>query len=109
MAIEVKYTLDFERQLKRLANKYASIYKDLAHLIDELEVTPNTGKSLGKSLYKIRLALSDKGKGKSGGARVITYVLLKNDRVYLAAIYDKSEQSTIDTDRLLKVLKGLDL
>jgi len=109
MAIEVKYTPDFERQLKRLANKYASIYQDLDSLIDELEITPHTGKPLGKNLYKIRMALSGKGKGKSGGARVITYVLLKNDAVYLAAIYDKSEQSTIDTDRLIKVLKSLGL
>jgi hypothetical protein len=74
-----------------------------------LEQYPNIGKPLGKNLHKVRLALSDKGKGKSGGARVITYVLLKNDVVYLAAIYDKSEQSTIDTDRLIKILKGLDL
>lgn len=40
---------------------------------------------------------------------MITYVLLKNDAIYLAAIYDKSQQSTVDTDRLLKVLKSLDL
>jgi mRNA-degrading endonuclease RelE of RelBE toxin-antitoxin system len=66
MVIEVKYTPDFERQLKRLANKYVSIHKDLALLINDLEITPNTGKPLGKSLYKIRLALSGKGKGKSG-------------------------------------------
>lgn len=109
MAIEVKYTPDFERQLKRLANKYISIYKDLGVLIGELEITPQTGKPLGKNLYKIRLALSDKGKGKSGGARIITYVMLKNESVYLAAIYDKSEQSAIDTDRLIKILKTLDL
>lgn len=107
MAIEVKYTPDFERQLKRLANKYSSIYEDLGNLIDELEITPQTGKPLGKSLYKVRMALSNKGKGKSGGARVITYVLLKNESVYLAAIYDKSEHSSIDTDRLIKVLKSL--
>jgi mRNA-degrading endonuclease RelE of RelBE toxin-antitoxin system len=109
MAIEVKYTPDFERQLKRLANKYSSIYQDLEVLIDELELNPQVGKPLGKNLYKIRIALSAKGKGKSGGARVITYVLLKNDAIYLAAIYDKSQQSTVDTDRLLKVLKSLDL
>jgi mRNA-degrading endonuclease RelE of RelBE toxin-antitoxin system len=109
MAIEVKYTPDFEKQLKRLANKYLSIHKDLSLLIDDLEATPILGKPLGKNLYKIRLALSDKGKGKSGGARVITYVLLKNEAVYLAAIYDKSEHSTIDTERLLKILKSLAL
>ena len=109
MAIEVKYTPDFERQLKRLANKYPSIHKDLALLIDDLTAAPKIGEPLGKNLYKVRLAVSSKGKGKSGGARVITYVLLKNDSIYLAAIYDKSEQSSIDTDRLLKVLRGLDL
>jgi len=80
---------------------------DLDGLIDELEITPAIGTSLGKNLYKIRMALSDKNKGKSGGARVITYVIIKNDKVFLTAIYDKSEQSTIDTDRLLKTLKGL--
>lgn len=109
MAIEVKYTTDFERQLKRLSNKYISIYLDIAILIGQLEGAPQLGKPLGKNLYKIRLSLSDKGKGKSGGARVITYVLLKDEKVYLAAIYDKSEQSTIDTDRLIKILKSLSL
>jgi mRNA-degrading endonuclease RelE of RelBE toxin-antitoxin system len=109
MATEVKYTPDFERQLKRLANKHPSIYKDLAGLIDELEITPDTGKPLGKNLYKTRMALSDKGRGKSGGARVITYLLIKNNSVYLAAIYDKSEHSTIDTERLIKTLKNLSL
>ncbi|MFI5161642.1 MAG: hypothetical protein ACHQHN_10220 [Sphingobacteriales bacterium] len=109
MAIEVKYTPDFERQIKRLSHKYPSIYQDLEVLIDELELNPQTGKPLGKNLYKIRMSLSDKGKGKSGGARVITYALLTNDTVYLAAIYDKSQQSTIDTDRLIKILKSLDL
>lgn len=109
MAIEISYTPDFEKQLKRLFHKYPSIYKDLEKLINELEVTPTIGKSLGKNLYKIRLALSDKGKGKSGGARVITYVLLKNSKVYLASIYDKAEQSTIDTDRLIKILNSLGL
>ena len=92
-----------------MANKYVSIYQDIGILISELELTPQTGKPLGKNLYKVRMALSNKGKGKSGGARIITYVLLKNDSVYLAAIYDKSEQSTIDIDRLFKVLKSLNL
>jgi mRNA-degrading endonuclease RelE of RelBE toxin-antitoxin system len=109
MAIEINYTPDFERQLKRLSGKYSSIYKDLDSLIDGLELNPKSGESLGKNLYKVRMAISSKGKGKSAGARVITYVLLKNDKIYLAAIYDKSEQSTIDTSRLLKTLKSLNL
>lgn len=107
MSIEVKYTPDFARQLKRLSKKYPLIYDDLAGVIDELEINPHTGKPLGKNLYKIRISLSNKGKGKSGGARLITYALINNGIVYLAAIYDKSEHSTIDTNRLIKVLNEL--
>ena len=106
MAIEVKYTPDFRKQLKRLAGKYKSIYNDVDELIDDLETTPTLGSPLGKNLYKVRLALSDKGKGKSAGARVITYVLIKNETVYLTAIYDKSDHSTIDTERLLKIIRA---
>jgi mRNA-degrading endonuclease RelE of RelBE toxin-antitoxin system len=62
MAVEVRYTPDFERQLKRLANKYLSIYKDIEGLVDDLEESPNIGKPLGKNLYKIRLAISGKAK-----------------------------------------------
>ena len=51
MAIEVKYTPDFEKQLKRLAKKYTSLYKDIDELIDALEVSPNMGSPLGKNLY----------------------------------------------------------
>lgn len=107
MAIEIEYTPIFEKELRRLAKKYPSVYKDLAALITQLETSPETGTPLGGNLYKIRLSITSKGKGKSGGARVITYVLIKNERVYLAAIYDKSEHSTINADRLLKILKDL--
>jgi mRNA-degrading endonuclease RelE of RelBE toxin-antitoxin system len=53
------------------------------------------------------MSISSKGKGKSGGARVITYVLVENEIVYLVAIYDKSEHSTIDVGVLMKKLKAI--
>lgn len=53
------------------------------------------------------MSISSKGKGKSGGARVITYILINKEIVYLAAIYDKSEHSTVDTAILLKKLKAV--
>jgi len=106
MAIEIKYTTYFEKQIKHLSKKYPSIYSDLKLLSYEIELNPESGVSLGKNFYKIRMALSAKGRGKSGGARVITYVLIKEDTVYLAAIYDKSEYSTIDTSRLLKIIQA---
>jgi len=64
----------FDRQAKRLTKKYPSLKKDLAPLIEKLKDRPEQGKHLGNHFYKIRLAITSKGKGKSGGARIITYV-----------------------------------
>lgn len=61
------------------------------------------GTSQGKYFYKIRLSITSKGKGKSAGARIITFVKIGNGVVYLASIYDKSERSSI-TDNELKFL-----
>jgi mRNA-degrading endonuclease RelE of RelBE toxin-antitoxin system len=64
----------FDKQAKRLAKKYPSLKKDLAELIKKLADDPEQGISLGNGFYKVRLAIASKSKGKSGGARVITYV-----------------------------------
>ncbi|MBP7478425.1 MAG: addiction module toxin RelE, partial [Chitinophagales bacterium] len=62
----------FKKELKKLAKKYDSLKTDLAALFESLEVNPEQGISLGNNCYKIRLAISSKNKGKSGGARLIT-------------------------------------
>ncbi|MEZ4776026.1 MAG: hypothetical protein R3D00_22810 [Bacteroidia bacterium] len=64
----------FDKQAKRLAKKYPSLKKDLTQLLQSLEDNPKQGTELGNNFYKIRLAIASKGKGKSGGSRVITYV-----------------------------------
>lgn len=97
----------FDRQLKRLAKKYPSLKKEYAELLGSLAHQPDQGTPLGNHCYKIRLAITSKGKGKSGGARVITYVQVVHRSVYLLAIYDKAEQADIaDTDlkNLLKLI-----
>jgi len=104
----VIYTPEFEKELKRLCKKYRSLPKDLATLVGELKVNPESGTPLGNNCYKIRLAVSSKGKGKSGGARVITFVIVAEKEIYLISIYDKSEQSTIsdkDISNLRKQIK----
>ncbi len=71
------YTTDFfEKELKKLAKKYPSIKKDFKILVDSLKQGPFQGKALGKDCFKIRMAISSKGKGKSGGSRVITVLKL---------------------------------
>ena len=75
MRYEVKAAKEFKRNFKRLSKKYHSIDRDLEKLLDELETNPYIGADLGDGVRKIRMAVSDKGKGKSGGARVITYTV----------------------------------
>ncbi|MFN8431444.1 MAG: type II toxin-antitoxin system RelE/ParE family toxin [Spirosomataceae bacterium] len=64
--------------------------------------------SIGKNCYKIRLSIASKGKGKSGGARVITYVYFENECVYLMSIYEKSEKENIKPSEIKKMLESLD-
>lgn len=99
----------FDRKLKRLAKKYLSITQELRVLEKELEQNPKLGTDLGAGLYKIRLASKSKGKGKSGGFRIITYYVEKIDdieTVFLVTIYDKSEESAISKTELIEIINN---
>ncbi len=100
MSYKINYTSDFERHLKRLSKKYKSLPLDLSRLVDQLKSNPEFGIPLGFNLYKIRLKISSKGKGKSGGARVITFLIRQEKEIYLVAIYDKSEIENLQKDQL---------
>lgn len=95
----------FGKQLKALAKKYPSLKKEFADLLQSLEVTPKQGTAIGNNCYKIRVAIASKGKGKSGGARLITHVLVVKSEVYLLSIYDKSEQDSISEKELSSLLR----
>lgn len=101
MSYEVNSTPLFEREAKPLLKKYASLANELDTLIDLLTEQPVQGAALANNCYKIRLAVKSKGKGKSGGASVITCVIAVRAVVVLLSIYDKSEQQTI-TDAEIK-------
>ncbi len=97
----------FERELKQLAKKYPSIHNDLAHLEVDLLRSPFQGTPIGKDCFKIRIAIKSKGRGKSGGARIITFVQVVNQDIFLIAIYDKSESENISDKELQSRLKNL--
>ena len=99
----------FKRELKPLVKKYRSLIKEVIELSESLLETPIQGDSLPLNCYKIRLAIESKGKGKRGGARVITHFHVKDDEIFLISIYDKSEQEDISDKELLRRLKALDL
>jgi mRNA-degrading endonuclease RelE of RelBE toxin-antitoxin system len=97
----------FRKELKKLAKKYNTLKTDLAILFESLEQNPVQGTSLGKNCYKIRLAISAKGKGKSGGARVITNLVIKEETVYLLSIYDKSDKENLTNKELEELLESI--
>ena len=83
MNYNILYSDKFEIQVKKLSKKYSSLKNDLKKFEDDLSRNPKQGTSLGNNTYKIRLAIKSKGKGKSGGAIIITYVITKNLEIYI--------------------------
>jgi mRNA-degrading endonuclease RelE of RelBE toxin-antitoxin system len=107
MSFKIEVAGRFEKELKHLAKKYPSLKKEYAELIQSLESEPIQGTAIGNNCYKVRLAIASKGKGKSGGARVITHIYVSGKTVYLLSIYDKSEQSTVSEKEMIELVKAI--
>ena len=107
MSYNIIATPNFKKEFKHLAKKYSSLKEELEELISELENNPKEGVSLGNNCYKIRLRIASKGKGKSGGARVITFVKVIDESVFLVSIFDKSEKENITNVEITEMLKGI--
>lgn len=91
MTCNISSTPDFKSNLNVLCKRYKSMKQDFSNFLDELEKNPFQGSELGKGLRKIRMAITSKGKGKSGGARVITVtaiVSVDETNVTLHTVYD---------------------
>jgi mRNA-degrading endonuclease RelE of RelBE toxin-antitoxin system len=117
MKVVVRVSKSFKRQAKPLLKKFSSLNKELIQLEDELIDNPRLGKPLGQDSYKIRLAVKSKGKGKSGGLRIISHLdteiigLIETEYdniiVNLISIYDKSETASISDKELRDLITGL--
>ena len=106
MIFKIVVTDGFKKHAKSIAKKHRSLKSDLEKLIASLQEDPLQGEPLGKDCYKVRMAISSKGKGKSGGSRVITCVKIVEQTAYLLTIYDKSDKESI-SDKELDELVGL--
>lgn len=113
MTVDVKLSAEFVRQFKRLNKKYKSLAYDYASFLASIKVNPLQGTSLGGGVYKVRMPISSKGKGKSGGARVITLNVMMSktpEEIYevtLLTIYDKSEMATVSDSFILSLINEL--
>lgn len=104
--VKIEVGTEFGRQFKRLAKKYHSLINDLIEFKNSLKNDPFQGTDLRHGLRKIRFVIGSKNKGKSGGARVITFNVSENSgtlMITLLTIYDKSEISNV-SDEYLKML-----
>ena len=103
---------DFDKEVKRLAKKYKSLRSDLSQFQKDLKQNPFLGVEILPGVRKIRMAITSKGKGKSSGARVISFIAINdssNGDIILLYIYDKSESPNIQTEYLKKLLNDLNL
>lgn len=108
MNCRIELTEIFLRRMKMLAKRYKSLKQDLERLQAELRENPYMGADMGNRLHKVCLAIASKGKGKRGGARVITYTLsVQADEVEitLLTIYDKSDQESISDRELQYIMR----
>ena len=106
--VEVLFTSEFKRSLRRLAKRYRNIRRDLEPVVDQLALGETPGdrvKGTGYVVYKVRVPNSDARRGKSGGYRVLYYVETA-ERVILVTIYSKSDQGDISASVLRQIIEG---
>ena len=98
----------FKKQVKRLIKKYPSIKEEIYNISQRLKENPKLGTHIKKNCYKIRIYINSKGRGKSGGARIITHLILSKNLAYLISIYDKSEKDSISNEELNELVNKIE-
>lgn len=108
--ITVSVSDDFAKEAKRLAKKYPSFKQDYKEFLESIKNNPLQGDEITKNIRKIRMAIKSKGKGKSGGARVITFNVLaniENGQVVLLLLYDKEDASTVKVNVVKQLVRDM--
>ena len=112
--ITISVSDDFAKEAKRLAKKYPSFKQDYKDFLVSIKNNPLQGDEITKNIRKIRMAIKAKGKGKSGGARVITFNILtdiENGHVVFLLLHDKEDASTVKVNVVKQLVRdmGFDL
>lgn len=113
MSSKIVATPNFQREAKKLHKKYNSLKKELKELVESLDKDPEQGTLISENVYKIRLSIKSKGRGKSAGARVITYLHVEETKdkeqvVYLISIYDKSDYENISDNFIQQMIDEIE-
>ena len=106
--MNIRISEDFRGAYKRLKKRYRSLETDFELLLTSLLSNPMQGVELEGGARKVRLAITSKGRGKSGGARVIIRVRIINDELQLLYIYDKSDYENVSDSYLIDIMKRME-
>lgn len=110
MSFEIKTSTYFDSEIKKLSKRHKSLKDDLKELRQELTNNPSAGVVIAPYIRKVRMSIKSKGRGKSAGARVITYDALVCDNegtLYLLLIYDKSDATNVKMNVIEDIIKEL--
>ena len=108
MIKEVRFSNDFQRAFKRLKKRYRSLPEDFKQLLLSLAANPCQGAELYDGMRKVRINFTSKGRGKSGGGRVIIRLQVEDTRLSFLYIYDKSNMGNVSDDFLDDIIYNLD-
>ena len=106
--MKVRMSEDFRAAYKRLKKRHKSLEQDFERLLASLLQNPMQGVELDGGARKVRLAITSKGRGKSGGARVIIRVRIIADELQLLYIYDKADFGNVSDAYLRDVMRRMD-
>jgi hypothetical protein len=85
----------YNKAIKKLKKRFPHIENDIDLFFEQISTLDELGIHLGNNVYKARIANSDKNSGKSGGYRLISYLKIINNEIYLLFVYDKSDYENI--------------
>ena len=108
MKFKIILSDEFSTAFKKLKKRHRSLVTDFAKLIESLENGASTGVNLFDDVFKVRMSISSKNQGKSGGARVIVRIQIINDTLKFIYIYDKSDMQNVNDDYLKFIINNMD-
>jgi len=81
----------YQKAFKKLSKTYKNIDKDVDKFLESIKEKDDLGIELKSNIFKVRVANSDKNRGKSVGYRLISYLAIIKNELHLLYIYDKSK------------------